>query len=135
MGKEIARVERPDYKPRELTKQDETDIRGILKKIWADSYPKMQKRLYFSDTFPAIWALILDRGAGRFYVMTWKRDKDKKFEMFVYTMDGKPVKKVFIPFVLADPLRPYPFYIYNGRLYQLIENEDEEWELHINKID
>ncbi len=28
----------------------------------------------------------------------------------------------------------YPYTIEGGKLYQLIENEDEEWELHIISI-
>jgi hypothetical protein len=29
----------------------------------------------------------------------------------------------------------YPYYIYNGKLYQLIENEETDlWELHLEEI-
>ena len=31
-------------------------------------------------------------------------------------------------------MRPFPFSIQNGYLYQLTENEDEEWELVKNAI-
>jgi len=32
------------------------------------------------------------------------------------------------------PLEPYPYTVKNGKLYQLIETEDEQWELQANEI-
>ena len=35
---------------------------------------------------------------------------------------------------MSGPLQLYPTGIKNGILYQLIENEDEDWDLHITQL-
>jgi hypothetical protein len=46
-------------------------------------------------------------------------------------MQGKLVKKIFLPVSFMNVLDIYPYTVAGRKLYQLIENEDEEWELHI----
>jgi hypothetical protein len=36
--------------------------------------------------------------------------------------------------VFMMPLEPYPYTVKNGKFYQLIETEDEQWELHASEI-
>jgi hypothetical protein len=56
--------------------------------------------------------------------------------MDIFNLDGKQLKRTFIPLRDTSPINTPPFTIYNNHLYQLIENFDEEqWQLVIDKID
>ena len=44
--------------------------------------------------------------------------------------DGTLVSSKMIPLQFRTAMQPYPTDIREGKLYQLIENDDEEWELH-----
>jgi len=53
----------------------------------------------------------------------------------VFDIKGKFLKKLFLPYKFMNPVDEYPIAVKSGKLYQLIENEDEEkWELHITVI-
>jgi hypothetical protein len=85
----------------------------------------------FPEFFPAILDLIVD--GGHVHVLTFRREQEKS-EFFIFDLEGKLVKKTFLP---LKPLGDYagvfflPYCIKNNYLYQLIDNEEEEvWELH-----
>lgn len=68
------------------------------------------------------------------FVTTYKK-KDQKTELFIFELKGSLLKKMFIPIAAQTPLIDYPHNIKNGKLYQLLENEDtENWDLHIFEI-
>jgi len=90
------------------------------------------KRIVFPDYYPVIAGIRLDSKYA--YIMTFKRVKDK-YEFFIYDHFGKFIKRDLIHLFFQTRMQPYPSDIYNGTLYQLVDNDDEEiWELHINKI-
>jgi hypothetical protein len=66
-------------------------------------------------------------------VQTFKK-KQGSTEFLIFDLDGKYLKTTFLPLVYQDILTPYLYAIDGGRLYQLAENEDEEWELRISGI-
>ena len=39
-----------------------------------------------------------------------------------------------IPFIEDDLVDLYPFAIKDGKFYQLVDNEEEIWELHVSDI-
>jgi len=71
----------------------------------------------------------------KIYILTYK-EKDEKFQFLVLDINGKHLKTVFLPLNKEkdDVFGFTPFCIKNGTLYQLIETEDEEWELHATAI-
>jgi hypothetical protein len=97
------------------------DIRDFFKSV-----------LIFPKDFPAIRDFfVVD---GKVYVLTYKK-KEENTELFVFDIDGRFIKKTFIPMVednLHVVTNPYVFG--NGQLYQLIESENEEWELHVHEL-
>ena len=95
-----------------------------------EHYNYVKKKVRFPEFFPAIKDLVVD--SGHVYVTTYQR-KQGKSEFFIFDLEGKLVKKTFLP---LKPLGNYfgvfffPYCIKNNYLYQLIENEDtEQWEL------
>ena len=82
----------------------------------------------FPEYFPAIQDFLI--ADNKIYVRTYLSEKGKD-EYLILDLDGKLIKKVFLP--EAHHL----FYaVKNNTFYYMIENEeDEEWELHAQKIE
>lgn len=114
---------------------------------WKRLYDSLiKKEIHFPDFFPAIQMFVV--ADGKIYALTFKKEKEKS-EFVILDLKGKLLKKVFLPFNQSDEWFHYSltkaisqasphatFTIRNGKLYQLIENEDEEtWELHITEIE
>lgn len=95
-------------------------------------YHMWKDRLKFPKYFPAIrWYHIVDNKA---YVLTYKKEAEKS-EFYILDIKGKFLKNVMVPLAEKDDRLWYPYVIKNGKLYQLIENSDEEeWELHVTVI-
>ena len=109
----------------------DTWFEDIKKRRGMEIYNYVKKKVRFPEFFPAIKDLFVD--SGHVYVLTFRREQEKS-EFIIFDLEGKLVKKTFLP---LKPLGNYcgvfffPFCIKNNYLYQLIENEDsEQWELH-----
>ncbi|MCP5051958.1 MAG: hypothetical protein GY940_32620, partial [bacterium] len=76
---------------------------------------------------------------GKLYVRTFKLKGDKE-EYLVMDLKGKMLKKAYISRnlesgILAQVAGSKLYSIYNGKLYYIVENEDEEeWELHVETL-
>ena len=131
--KELMVIKR-DYK---RVKFGEEDKKKLFEELESNPRTKqymevLRRMAVFPSTYPAIVALF--ERDDFIYVMTYRREGDT-YEFFIFDGNGNFLKKVFIPFVFQTAMQPYPFSIKDGKLYQLIENEDtEEWELHQNPI-
>lgn len=107
----------------------------FLKKYRPPEYYDIFKRiLVFPDYFPVVNDFRVTD--GKIYVVTYKRDKENnKSEFLVLDLNGKILKKCFLPFHKRSPVHPSPFTVMNNKLYQLVDNENTEtWELHIMGI-
>lgn len=114
------------------------------KKGWIDSYisnaeykrqyERIKDRFKYPEYFP-LWQnfIVAD---DKIYVQTFKRDeKDEKNEFFILSLEGKLIKKVWLPLAEYFDFSPNPYTINNSKLYQFVENEEsEEMELHIIDI-
>jgi len=97
---------------------------GPLKFIW----DRFKKQIKFPTRFPGLRSFSIKN--EKIYVLTFKR-KNGESEFIIFDVKGKFIKKTMIPLQKKD-IYFYPYTIYNGKLYQLVENEDEEkWELQI----
>jgi hypothetical protein len=99
---------------------------------WKEFYLRRLKGLLkFPEFFPAIRTFHVADDC--IYIMTYKKDKGKS-EWLIMDMQGKLVKKIFLPVSFINVLDIYPYTLESKQLFQLIENEDEEWELHMESI-
>ncbi len=98
-----------------------------------DIYEFLLKPVTFPDYYPAMQAFfVID---DRIYVMIWKKEHQKN-QFYIYDMNGKFLKEQWIPLAYQNELEPYPLTLKNGKLYQLIEDlEEEVWNLHISTIE
>lgn len=96
-------------------------------------YEVFKNIIKFSDYFPAIQIFFVDN--QKVYIQTYLK-KDDTYEFFIYNFNGQFLKRLFLPVAYLDGLRPCPTYIKDNKLYQVIENEEEEeWELHAHPIE
>jgi hypothetical protein len=61
--------------------------------------------------------------------------KQGKNQLFIFDLKGKLLKQMDMPEVEETLFSFYPFAIQDGKLYRLVENQDEEWELHLTEIE
>ena len=99
-------------------------------KRWKKQFALIKKAAKFKMYFPAIKMLLIDNKG--IYVQTYKKDKDKT-EFILFDLNGKFMKKVFVPFVDSMGINIVPRHtIRDGKLYQLVENEESEnWEVRV----
>jgi hypothetical protein len=123
-----------EYKKLEVTDADKEGVMDYFRKDprFRAIFERFKRRLRFPEYFPAIRDLYADK--GKLYVRTYKRLQDKA-EFLILDLEGKRLKRVFLPIVEKDGKESYPYIIKNETVYQLIENADEEWELHIHPVD
>lgn len=95
-------------------------------------YERWKNDLKFPKYFPAIrWFNVAD---DKVYVLTYKKEGEKS-EFYIFDIKGTFLKKVMLPLKEKDERLWYPYTIGNGKLYQLIEDEESEmWELYIEDI-
>lgn len=91
----------------------------------------IKQRGQFPDYFPAILNLfVVD---DLINIVTWER-KGEKFKFYLFDTDWKLKDEVYVGFRMQGVLNPYPATFRNGNLYQVVENDDEQWELFVNPI-
>ncbi len=133
-GKELISITK-EYKLLAFTREHANQFLEAYRKspVTKEFYENFKKIVQFSDYFPAIDDFFV--ADGSLYVQSHKV-VDNKSEFLIFTESGKFLKTVFLPGVDKDFMTPSMFDIRNGKLYNLVENEDtEEWELHITEID
>jgi len=65
-----------------------------------------------------------------------KKEGTNDYESCVFSAtDGTFLKNIYLPLEDNNILEPFPFDIDKGKIYQVVENEEqEEWELHVTLI-
>lgn len=133
-GNKITTITR-EYKRFEVTEEYEKGVHDSYKTNpdTKQFYEFFKNMIKFSDLFPAIQFFFVDN--QKVYIQTYLK-KDETYEFFIYDFKGKFLKRLFLPIAYLDVLRPCPTYIKDNKLYQVIENEEEEvWELHAHTIE
>ncbi|UCH97773.1 MAG: hypothetical protein JSV88_13220, partial [Candidatus Aminicenantes bacterium] len=104
----------------------------VLKRSRLLAIVKARGWLYWPDFFPAVhYQMVVD---NKIYVIPYKK-KQGKNQLFIFNLKGELLKQVDVPIVEETIFSFYPNTIKNGKLYQLLENENEEWELYVHEID
>jgi hypothetical protein len=123
-----------EYRRIKVTEKDKNRVIHYLK---TDPETKqlleMLKPIKFPDYYPAVRKIAAD--GQKVYAITWKKEKEN-YEILVFHLNGKFLKRVLLPLKNMNAVDLYPFAVKNGKLYQLIESMDEEeWELHLHNLD
>jgi hypothetical protein len=134
-GTKLVRIKK-DYK--ETLKVSEDYQKGSLEWFKANSFYNrywdfFKTRISFKSHYPAIRDM--DVTDGRIYVLTYKKQNGNS-ECIIMDLQGKEIKRVFVPCPDMYGMDFYPKYFYYKRaFYTLVENEEEEvWELHKSDV-
>jgi hypothetical protein len=133
-GNKVAGIKR-DYKPLKMYSAYKEEVYDMFKKNpdTREFFEVVKQMVKIGDRFPPIQGFFV--ADQKIYIQTYKK-QDDKYEFFIYGLDGKFIKQVYLPVNYMWGILPYPTAVKNNTLYQLIENEDEEtWELHATKIE
>ncbi len=122
-----------DYNKQKLTTNDKNKLFEAYKEnpIYKRFWESIKSAIIIPDYFPEYKTFLVSN--QKVYVQTFKR-KEGKTEFLIFDLDGKYLKTSFLPLVYQDIMTPYLYSINGGKIYQLAENEDEEWELRISDI-
>lgn len=127
--------------PLERQKIREEDKKKIIQYFKTDNETKAFFNLIQPITFPEVYPAILEMfvTGEKIYVVTFKSNDEKEdvqnTEVLILDIKGKFLKKVPVPLKMMTPLKQSPYTIYEGKLYQLVEDSnEEEWSVHVTEI-
>ncbi len=112
----------------------------IKEKIWdyyktvryRRNWEQFKSRIEIPSYFPALQ--MIQAADGKLYVQTFKNLKGES-EFYIYNSDHTLDKVLMLPLAQSNAREYFPFYIKNGKLYQIVEDEDQEaWILQIHDI-
>jgi len=131
-GKKLFNINR-DYEKIKVTDEDKQNVIDFFKT--SPRYKEFFVMLRPLLKFPTHFAALMDMKVsdGKVYAITFKKE-DKGFECFIYDTNGKFLERTILPMKQMDDFISQPYTIKNDTFYQLVENEDETWELQISKI-
>ena len=130
-GRKVLPVERADWRSPQLTDGDKKAYEASLQRRFGSRWDRMKDRVQIADSVPALAELFFDR--GDLLVATWKKENGKTL-VYRYSMEGKEKDVLKLPIADQAPLERYPYCIGNDRIYQLVENEDEDWVLQVSLL-
>jgi hypothetical protein len=130
-GKRLHSIKDENFKRRKFTQEDEKAFRELLKNTYKERYEMYKQYLRFHDYYPEISFIFTD--VDNIYVTTWRISNDR-VELFEYDSEGKHLSTYYVKIIWQSVLRPYPIRIKDRKIFQLVENQDENWELHISKL-
>jgi hypothetical protein len=133
-GKQIYSIT-PEYEKVKFTEELKNRYINFSKNDYRYKYVYEQDkhRIKWPEYFPLIRDLQVAN--KKIYIITFKSINDKK-ECYIYdSANGEFIKKAFLPLAEKNVQELYPYTLKNGKVYQLVENlDEEEWELHVIDI-
>ena len=122
-----------EFKEDRLNKYNASHLGGM------NAYLKNFKLLW-PDDLPLIRTIIVS--GDKIYLQTYI-EKENKTEYVIMDINGNNQRSVFLPKVMLTPIAGRVigygirlFDIENDKFYYIVENEDEEeWEVHVEKIE
>jgi hypothetical protein len=121
-----------DYEKIKLTDEDADRYKSDFKYIYKRGLESNLKNTIFPEYFPAIRNFSV--ADGKIYVLTFKKEGNKS-EFVIFDLKGNLLKKIMAPVAEMNAKQFFPYSITDGKFYQIIENEDEIWELHVTNIE
>ncbi len=119
-----------------ITEQDKKGFHNYYKThpVYKNLYAQLKHLIKFPEYYPRI--KFFDVSDSKIYLMSHVRKKNKN-ELYVFDLNGKLLKKLFVEMPDLDPQDVFPVIrVRNNKIYQIIENEEDEEiiDLFITKI-
>ena len=111
-----------------LTEKDKNNFIHYIKTDpkYKRLYKRLKDRLVYPQFLPLFRYILADN--NNLAALTYP-DADKKRSLYLFDLNGKQIKKIDSPLVSPNVEEVMPFTLFNKKLYQIVDN-DEEWELH-----
>jgi hypothetical protein len=136
-GKRLFRIEDQAFEKRKTSDEDIREIHNYFKTYHEAFYARSKDMIRIKDYWPAIGTFFLD--GDRIYFLTYigrKTERGEEWLVYVYGTKGNFINKLYLPLKEQDIWAVYPATFYQGKLYQLQENDETEWwELHVTEIE
>ncbi|NIM15917.1 MAG: hypothetical protein GTO45_28285 [Candidatus Aminicenantes bacterium] len=133
-GTKLYRIKK-DYKPLKVLEEYKNKTLNWFKNSpnYKQTWDFFKTRISFKTHYPAIRDM--DVTDDRIYVLTYKKQNGNS-ECIIMDLQGKEIKRVFVPCPDMYGMDFYPkYYYYKRAFYTLVENEDDEvWELHRSDV-
>ncbi len=96
-------------------------------------YPIIKRDSKFPKYFPPIKNFA--SADGKLYIIRWTGTMGTR-EIAEFDVKGNLLKKARIPFFMKDPFIAYAYSFNGGKIYQLVENENDEgkWDLLVEEL-
>lgn len=109
----------------------DSGIKGIEEyfkmRFGAANFSRFRQRMSFPENYPSVMRMASD--SKYLYIITWNVKGDKR-EVIVLDSKGSEVKRAYFSLEMEDTMNIAPYYFKDGKMLQIVENEDsEEWEL------
>lgn len=134
-GKEIRTITY-DYDKVNVTEEREKKVESFFLADMAFKGRYTRDRANGTIKYPEYFPAIRDYSVvdNKVYVVTFKEEGTNK-EIYTFDIKGKFLKKGMYPLGEMNGLQLNAYFISDGTLYQLMENQDtEDWEFHSTKI-
>lgn len=122
-----------DYEPVKITASIREGLLDYYKNYrFKGRWDQMKNRLEIPPAYPAIQRMLI--ADGRLFVQTFRMGEGAS-EFYTFKHNNSLDKVLILPLVRMNEREFYPFCIHNGKLYQMVEDEDEEeWILHVHGL-
>ena len=129
-GKRISTITYPFEKVK-ITEKFKDRIKSYLKKRLPNLYNTLRKLIKFPSYYPFIRSfLISDR---MLYVRVHQASTDTGL-FYIFSIAGKFIKHKSVPLKDVGVLRTYPYTISGKKIYQLVEDDEENWQLRVSHL-
>ncbi len=128
ISKEYPQLPVSDHYKKESLNFFKTDFR------FKGNFDYIKKRLKYRSHHPVIQDIQV--AEEKIFVVTYQK-KDDLSECIILDMAGKELKRIYVPLNQLEPLSFYPllYSVYQGKIYSLVEDEEEEtWKLHVTDL-
>jgi len=132
-GKQLYSI-KPRYEKINVTKKDIQRYKYYFGSgHFKGFYERWQSLFEYPDYFPAM--RFMNVSDDKVYILTYKK-KEGKNEFLILDLEGKFLKRFYLPVKEMDVQFYPPYTVRDNRFYQLLENEEtEQWELHITELE
>ncbi len=122
-----------DYERIPVSEEHRNSIYKLYKEhpLFGQFFEQIKHRFVFPDYLPAIYNFNI---ADEFiYALTYESDSINSV-LYKFNIDGKLSEKLYVPLNWKNATEIFPYTVSGNRLYQLVKNKSEKWELQIIKL-
>lgn len=130
-GKFKYSIKKDNIERQKVSPENIENIKAVGKLKWKEDYERIfKKKMKFRKYWPSVKSFFIDMEI--IYISTHVIKNGKRL-WYLYDLRGNLIKQQYLPFVAQnDSDAIFPQTVHNDKLYQVVANENYEWELNIH---